>query len=115
MKNYDFDTTENSITVDFIHIPTSVGHLDGNGDFEISSDDGNESSWGNEKWTFVNGLAILVEENGRDCFDGNLADAIFDVADERRFCDISVFENALLDHIRSWTIRTNEALSNVEF
>lgn len=40
-------------------------------------DDGNESSWGEERWIETDGHMLLVSITGRDCFDSGLTDCQF--------------------------------------
>jgi len=97
---------------DPIHIPGSFSELDGNSDLIIHSDDGNESSYGFDKWDFRvvdKGYVILAESYGRDCFEDNLSDAICgQFIGDSGVVDIEVFKAELIKHIAKWTERTNE-------
>lgn len=61
-------------------LSTSISSAKMKGDvLEIDSDDGNESSYGNEKWHYDGkGNMKLLSSTGRDAFDDNIADQYAD-------------------------------------
>lgn len=82
----------------------------------ISSDDGNESSYGGEKWKRSKTTLKLQKAWGRDTFEGNLADGLNRTkrnpegyAKKGDKISIGRFRRALTDHMKSWKQRSKAA------